>query len=218
MTEPWSGAACPADVLEAIPWYPDGLTAAQRGALEAHAAECADCRRELAFVQGARGEEPLVMPQAERVWARVLERIAAEDERRPVSQAAPPLRAGGALRGWGRPLRLAASLVLAVGLGSLATLAGLRLAGGEEPVYRTATALPEVSAAGPALDVVFRKDASAGEIETKLRAIGGSVVAGPSALGVYRIALRPGADAASAAAALRAEAGGVASLAEPVHP
>jgi len=219
MTEVWNRAACPADVLEAIPWYPDGLSATQRGALEAHAAGCADCRRELAFLQGVPEETPAETPEAERVWARVLERIAAEDERHPATLAAPATRARRFETDAARRLALAASLALALGLGALATLAGLRLAGGAEPVYRTATApLPEVSAAGPTLDVVFRKDAGAGQIETRLREIGGSVVAGPSALGVYRIALRPGADAAGAAAALRAETGGVASLAEPVYP
>lgn len=212
----WSEAACPADVLEAIPWYPEGLTAAQRGALEAHAAGCADCRRELSFVRGAPAEAPALTADAERVWKHVLERIAAEDAQGAGSVV--PLAPARRLRGALRPLALAASLALAVGLGALGTLGVLRLAGGAEPVYRTATAGPEVSAAGPALDVVFRKDASAGEIEAKLRAIGGRVVAGPSALGVYRIALAAGADAAGAAAALRAESGGVATLAEPAHP
>lgn len=222
MTGVWSEATCPADVLEAIPWYPDGLTPAQRGAVEAHAAVCADCRRELALVQGEPIERPLAAPEAERVWVRVLERIAREDDldvpSRPPARA-PQRRAGGWLRVATRPLPLAASLALALGIGALGTLVGSTLAGQQEPVYRTATApLPEVSSAGPALDVVFRKSASAAEIEKSLHAIEGSLVAGPSALGVYRVALRPGADAAGAAAALRAEAGGVASLAEPVHP
>lgn len=212
----WSEAACPADVLEAIPWYPDGLSAAQRGALEAHAADCAECRRELAFVRGAPAEAPVIDAEAERVWKRVLERIAAEDAQS--SGSVVPLAPARPTRSALRPLALAASLALAVGLGALGAVGALRLAGGEEPVYRTATAAPEVSAAGPTLDVVFRKDATAREIDAKLREIGGGVVAGPSALGVYRIALAAGADAASAAAALRAESGGVATLAEPAHP
>jgi hypothetical protein len=219
----WNDAGCPAEVLEAIPWYPDGLTSIQRGAIEAHAAVCAECRRELAAVQGEPAGELAAAPEAERVWERVLERIAADDDGDQLPAAGPgraPRRTAGWQRAAARPLSLAASLALALGLGALGTAIGLGLAGGgDEPVYRTATApLPEVSAAGPTLDVVFRKDASAGEIERTLRGIGGSVVAGPSSLGVYRVALRPGVDAAGAAAALRAEAGGVASLAEPVHP
>jgi hypothetical protein len=217
----WNGASCPADVLEAIPWYPDGLTSAQRGGVEAHAAVCSDCRRELALVQGEPMERPLAAPEAERVWTRVLERIAHEDDAEvapwPAARA-PQRRSRGWLRAAARPLPLAASLALALGVGALGALVGSTLAGRDEPVYLPATAPPAVSAAGPALDVVFRKSASAAEIEKSLHAIEGSLAAGPSALGVYRVALRPGADAAGAAAALRAEAGGVAILAEPVHP
>ena len=36
---------CPPDILELIPWYPeDGLSDAERGAVEAHAACCPECR------------------------------------------------------------------------------------------------------------------------------------------------------------------------------
>jgi hypothetical protein len=95
---------------------------------------------------------------------------------------------------------------------------GSRL-GAPQPVYETASApRAEGAAGGPELDVVFRSDVRAEEIQAALRGIEGSVVAGPSSLGVYRVALRAGADAASAAVALRAEADGVASLAEPVRP
>ena len=223
MTGDWNDPACPEEVLEAIPWYPDGLTPSQRGAVEAHAAGCTACRREIAFVQGEPADE-ITAPEAERVWARVLERIAAEGDEAVATRAAvaplrAPRRASGWLRAAARPLPLAASMALALAFGSLGALLSLRLSGvGDEPVYQTASApLPEVSAAGPALDVVFRKSASAGEIEQTLHGIGGSVVAGPSPLGVYRVALPPGVDAAGAAATLRAEAGGVAALAEPVH-
>ena len=45
--------ACPPDVLEWIPWYPDqGLNDRQRGTVEAHAAGCADCREEISLVLG----------------------------------------------------------------------------------------------------------------------------------------------------------------------
>jgi hypothetical protein len=220
MTDERSEATCPADVLEAIPWYPDGLADAQRGALEAHAAGCAECRLELAFVQGEEAEVPGPVPDAERVWARVLERVAAEGGAalRPAARQAParrsaPRRSFGAAR-----LRLAASIALALTAGALGVAVGSRL-GAPQPVYETASApRAEGAAGGPELDVVFRSDVRAEEIQAALRGIDGSVVAGPSSLGVYRVALRAGADAASAAAALRAEADGVASLAEPALP
>lgn len=223
MTDERSEAACPADVLEAIPWYPDGLGEVQRGALEAHAAACAGCRRELAFVQGQPAEEPEAAPDAERVWARVLERVAAEGGEARLRPAPLPAARRAASRRWlgaaAGPLPLAASIALALAVGALGLAAGSLLRAPELPVYQTASApRSEGAVAGPGLDVVFRKDASAGEIEAALRGIDGAVVGGPSPLGVFRVALRPGADAAVAAAALRAEADGVASFAEPVHP
>jgi hypothetical protein len=221
MTREALDSICPAEVLEAIPWYPDGLGEAQRGLVEAHVAACQDCRRELWIIQGEPVHDLPAAPDAERVWASVLERVAAEGGAAPLpAQAAGPLRASprGWVRGASRPLSLAASIALAVAFGALGTAVGSRFGGEEPPRYETASAPPAVSAAGPALDVVFRKSASAEEIERALHEVGGSVVAGPSGLGVYRIALRPGADARGAAGSLRGGEGGVASLAEPVLP
>jgi hypothetical protein len=225
MTREALDSICPADVLEAIPWYPDGLGDAQRGAVEAHVAACEDCRRELWMIQGEPVDDLPEAPDAERVWASVLERMAAEGGATPLraplrAPGEAPLRAGS--RSWvraaSRPFPLAASIALAVAFGALGTVAGSQLGSDAPPTYRTATEPPAVSAAGPALDVVFRKSASAEDIERALREVGGSVVAGPSGLGVYRVALRPGADARGAAGSLRGDEGGVASLAEPVLP
>jgi hypothetical protein len=218
MTREVIDSICPAEVLEAIPWYPDGLGDAQRGLVEAHAAACDECRRELQMIQGEPVDELPEAQGADRVWAAVLERVAAEGADAPVRVSAAPRRP--ATRSWvraaSRPFPIAASIALAVAFGALGTVAGSRLG---DDVYTPATAQrAEDSAAGPALDVVFRKSASAEEIESALRGVGGSVVAGPSGLGVYRIALRPGADARGAASTLRGDEGGVASLAEPALP
>src|ERR1700741_854434 len=80
MTEPNS---CPEAILASIPWYPDGLTPEECGAVEAHAADCPACRAELSFVRG--DEEPEIeLPDVERVYTRVLARIsAASDEDLP---------------------------------------------------------------------------------------------------------------------------------------
>jgi hypothetical protein len=218
MTREELDSICPAEVLEAIPWYPDGLSDAKRGLVEAHAASCDDCRRELLMVQGEPIDELPEAPGADRVWAAVIERVAAEGAEAPVRAlpAAPPQRARRSwVRAASRPFPLAASVALAVAFGALGTVAGSQLGGDDSAIYRSATAgRTEDSEAVPALDVVFRKSASAAEIESALRGVGGNVVAGPSSLGVYRIALRPGADAHGAASALRGDEGGVASLAE----
>jgi hypothetical protein len=206
---------CPPEVLEAIPFYPEGLAEAQRGSLEAHAAACDDCRRELALVQGVPAEEPVEVPDAERVWARVLQLVSAEGAEaklHPERRSAPPAARGRWRRIAARPLPLAASIALALAFGTLGTAAGSLLLRGRAPVYETASA---PRAAGPSLDVVFRKDARAEEIQQALRAVDGSLVDGPSPLGIYHVALPAGADVASAAAALRSEAGHVAVIAEP---
>jgi hypothetical protein len=217
MTFERGDAACPAEVLEAIPWYPDGLGDAQRGALEAHAATCAECRREIGLVRGEGGAEPaLELPDADRVWRRVLELVAADAGTAAAEAPARPAPRT-AQRRWLRAspggLRLAAGLALALGAGALGAAVGARLFG-EAPVYRTAAApAAGAAAAGPALDVVFRGSATADEIQAALGRVGGAIVAGPSPLGVFRVALAPGSDAAAVAAALRDEAGGVATFA-----
>src|SRR5258706_10649701 len=89
---------CPEAILASIPWYPDGLSAAECGAVEAHAADCRACREELAFVRG--DEEPAIdLPDAERVYARVLERISAQtDEEAAERRSATVRRVGEAAR------------------------------------------------------------------------------------------------------------------------
>jgi hypothetical protein len=213
---PTREAACPEDVLMALAWYPDGLDAELRGIVEAHAADCAACREELAFVRGE-GISPAPREESDRVYARVIERIEAyEAKQRPAARvaAAPaPRRAD-----WGGA-RAAAALLLAAGVGALVALVASRGLAPEQSVYRAAGETPEVSAAAPAaapqaLDVVFRPDATAERIHAALRAIGGEIVSGPTQLGVYRVHLAPTADANAAAQVLRGEGQGVATFAE----
>jgi hypothetical protein len=208
-------SGCPEDVLLAIAWYPDGLDPVQRGAVEAHAADCAACREELAFVRGE-GVAQAPREESERVYARVIERIEAyEAKQRP--GAATPVRSDRRTS-W-RTARAAAALLAAAFVGALAALGGSRLVAPEASVYRAAGEAPEVSAAAPAqaplaLDVVFRPDATAERIHAALRAIGGEIVSGPTQLGVYRVRLAPSADASAAAKVLRGEGEGVATFAE----
>jgi hypothetical protein len=215
--------ACPDDVLAAIAWYPEGLDEDERGAVEAHAADCVACRDELAFVHGTAMPVP-PQPEAQRVYARVLERIEGyERERssaeRPAAVAVPargaaPLRARSPMRA---PLRAAAALFAAALVGGFTAWTALRSAEPAEPVYETASEAGGVSAAAPAatlaLDVVFRPDATAERIHAALRAIGGEIVAGPTQIGVYRVRLAPTADAGAAIKVLQGDGQGVATFA-----
>ncbi|MFO0688454.1 MAG: zf-HC2 domain-containing protein [Myxococcota bacterium] len=74
-------ARCPEDVLAWIPWYADGgLTAREKGAVEAHAAQCGDCRAELDVVAGAPWAfEGVELPDADRLFAEITARIEAEE-------------------------------------------------------------------------------------------------------------------------------------------
>lgn len=68
---------CSENVLGWIPWYADGgLSAQQKGQVEAHAAECADCRAELDIVTGAPFEVDLELPDPDRLFKQITGRIA----------------------------------------------------------------------------------------------------------------------------------------------
>lgn len=213
-----SESACPEHVLACIAWYPDGLSPEERGAVEAHAADCRACREELAFLRG--DEEPEVeIPDPARVYERVLERIEAHEEGVEASEA-PGREAGRARparrapRRGVRPAALVAGLAAALLAGGLGGAGAVLLTRGGS-VYRTAVAPPAVSAGGAELDVVFRADATAEQMRRSLRAVGAEVISGPSPLGVYRVRLAPGADPAAVSQALEGEGEGVATFAQP---
>lgn len=71
---------CPAAVLGWIPWYAEGgLTARERGAVEAHAAECGECRSELDIVAGMPWAfEGIDLPDATRMFDEITARIEAD--------------------------------------------------------------------------------------------------------------------------------------------
>ncbi len=220
-------ATCPPDVLALIPWYPDGtLSASERGTVEAHAAGCTACREEIhALLGGFEAPTNVDVPPATEILSRVLDRIDQSEaaggtggglwRRRPGVQSIRPGTAARRSSQLGQRMALAATLVLAAGIGALATLAMPRVFG--QDVYRTAAA-PETAtaaASGPLLEIIPRDDVSAAQLRAALRKIEGEMVGGPEGtLGRYRVRLPAGADAAAAAALLRAEDGGIASYAE----
>lgn len=210
---------CPAEVLDWIAWYPEGdLPEGIRGAVESHAAECSECRQEIAAVEGAAIVTPASLPDAGVAFGRVMDRIRA-DEAAP--HTAPQQRAPRrAARTWttSRRMALAAGIALAL-IGAAAGVLGARiLAPTSEPVYRTVTAPDAVAPVDVVqLDVVFRPEVTFGRIQEALGHEGATVVGGPTRGGVMRLNLPAGSDAAAAAARLRDEAG-IALFAEPVRP
>ena len=75
-------ARCPEDVLGWIPWYSDvGLSAREKGAVEAHAAECGDCRSERDIVAGAPwAVEGIELPDSDRLFGEITARIDTETQ------------------------------------------------------------------------------------------------------------------------------------------
>lgn len=70
-------ARCPENVLGWIPWYADGgLSSREKGAVEAHAAECGECRSELDLVAGESWAlEGIELPDADRLFDEITARI-----------------------------------------------------------------------------------------------------------------------------------------------
>ena len=219
---------CPPEILDWLPWYADdGLSESQRGAVEAHAAQCEACRAELAMLAG--DVEPEVdAPDAEHVFAKVLARIEAAGDSHSVP-AAGHLVPAAARRAPPRPSsrpfrsRVASRLTVAAALalvGAIGWLSHAWVSRGVDDKYHTVTGPDSMTSTATAgeLDLVFRPGVSIERINTDLRAIGAVVISGPSEAGRYRVALPAGSNPAAAAAMLRAEATGVATFAEPVHP
>jgi anti-sigma factor RsiW len=193
---------------ELLPWLANGtLAPADAEPLRRHLAHCAACRAELAqctrLAAGLQARDPGWHPSpAHR--ARVLAAIDGAEGR--AAAPAPRDRPGAFERwlGWltrtPRPLRLAlalqAALIAVLGLALVWPLA--------EPRYETLSqgegALP---AHGVALRVVFDDAITERERRQLLLAIGGQIVAGPSALGVYTVRL-DASDATKALALLHA--------------
>jgi len=102
MTKEARSIRCPESVLGWIPWYgeiaEDGdplLDARQRGAVEAHASECTDCRAELDLISGAPYEIDVDLPDPDRMFEAITARIdAGEAEGLETAPIAPDMRIG----------------------------------------------------------------------------------------------------------------------------
>jgi anti-sigma factor RsiW len=186
------------ETQELLPWYVNGsLDAVERAKVEAHIADCPECRAEVALerrLQGAVAELPV---EAEQGWAAMRARMAVAEVR-----PAPPLSARASVRrALGRPATLrwvvaaqavAAVLVVGVSFGTRQALV---------PQYRTLSAAP-VSAAGNVI-VMFRPSTSEQRIRGALLASGAHLVDGPTDADAYVLHV-PGERRDAALAALRA--------------
>jgi hypothetical protein len=222
MNRPTTVEGCAAGAASLLPWFVnETLSAEDRGRVEAHLADCALCRAELAAERRIRTllRQPEAVQAVPQLGLRKL--LARIDEERPLaarqdavadvtpvhathmahSAPAPGLtRACRARRPWRTALTpwLAAAVVVeAIGLGML----GAHQRNGlESASYSTMTAIAPAVTDGPGFRVVFTPGMTLIELRDVLRAQRLVVVAGPSEAGVFTLRLAGGATDAGASA------------------
>lgn len=163
-----------------IPEYLNGsLDAARRRELEAALQRSPALQAELEFWRGvAQRERALSAPEATEAELEFGLRRLLRDVR-----AEPPPRVARDRTPWWRSLAIAASLI--VMLQSVLLLRGPQA---PDPGYRMLSGIE----AGATLQVTFAEDATAGQIRALLERLQLEVVGGPTALGVWRLALPQG--------------------------
>jgi anti-sigma-K factor RskA len=187
-------------VAALLPWYVNGtLEQDEHHLVERHLAVCLSCRTDVERerrVAGAMRDTETETLAAGNAFAALAERL-----HRPQAPGRRPHRLPYRRRTRWR-LALAAAM-----LGAAAVLLPRLAAPPPQDSFRT-LARPSKAAVTEAgqLRVVFAGDLDERARRALLRQLGGYIVTGPSAAGVYTVAPRPAADVASMLAALRATA------------
>jgi anti-sigma factor RsiW len=217
-------STCHPEVWALLPWAVNGtLESNERRVIEERLATCPSCRAELARCHVVAAA---VLAAPARTWSpspadvsRILARASAADD------SEPPLTAW-----WGRRRdeirRVLAALTptppilrwaFAVQGALVVLLVSLVVwqATPPAPVYRTLAKSGEhAGEAHLQIDVAFAEDMTERELRTLLTSVGGTLVGGPSALGIYTIRIEP--SSATPAVALETlRAHGKVRLAEP---
>lgn len=195
-----------------LPWFVnDTLEESEASAVEAHLAECAECRRDLIQEKALAMEASLASMDVDQAWAAMRDRVvsSAQHPAGPAPTAnVVPLRRRSILKrpvplGWAMAAQ-AAALLLVVG--------GMRLTQPPlEPVYHALGAAP-APAAGNVI-VIFRPEATEQALRAALAGSHTSMVGGPTDSDAYILHVDP-AQRAGALATLRAN--GQVVLAEPI--
>jgi hypothetical protein len=177
-----------------LPWLANGrLSQAERDQIEPHVRTCAACREELACQRLLCN----VITEPDRVtyapgpsFRKLMDRIdgaapPARKTREPDAAPAIPMRRriNSNMSLWRPPgLAWAATFVLAIGLGGVATT----VYRSSQPLYRTHT--DSVQARVNVLHISFDRSVTIGEAEEVLRRSGARVVEGPDSTGIIGIA------------------------------
>jgi anti-sigma factor RsiW len=167
-----------------LPWYVNGTLEADDAAMvEAHLAECAECRADLAAEQVLAREVAALPIDVEHAWAALSERIDTAGPPRRLAEPVPFLRRRVAM-GWalGGPLAAAAAVAFAV----------MVVPDAPSPAGETYRALGSAPTAQPGNALVmFRPDARDVDLRAALTKAGARVVDGPTASGAYIVRIAP---------------------------
>lgn len=191
-----------------LPWYVnDTLDPDEKAMVDAHLADCAECRAELAAEQALAADVAALPIDVEHAWSMLSDRIDAAGPPRRLAEPVPFLRRKVAM-GWalGGPLAAAAAVAFAVAI----------VPDAPSPAGQTYRALGSASAVQPGNALVmFRPDARDGDLRAALATAGARIVDGPTVSGAYVVRIAPE-RRAQALAGLRAAP--QVALAEPIDP
>ena len=163
---------------ELIPWYVTGqLDDADRTLVENHLSSCVRCRRQLAAERQLIDEFQTLTPEVDTSWARLRAQI--EPHSTPRSGFA-----SAAAEFWAFLSRPAVATLAAAQL-AFVILAGAILLSLSQPSYH-ALGGAEVSP-GANIIIIFRPDATEGDIRIALRASGAQLVGGPTPADAYLV-------------------------------
>lgn len=190
---------CSQSWSEKLPWYVNRtLSSEESSRVEGHLEACPDCRREVAELrllqEAVRHRADEAPEPSEAVFQRVMERI--ED------YEASRFRPGRLYRAltswlpspellWQPALRPAVAVVGLLLIVQAVAIAGLLTYGSPSREIRTLAGPPAARAPGPVAKIAFQAEATEEAIRSLLTEADASIVAGPSALGIYTVALPP---------------------------
>lgn len=189
----------PPEIEELLPWYASGaLDPAEMAAVEQYLAQYPARRAEL---EQCRGLAELIKAHDATAWQPApdaFDRLMTEVNRLEAGPMSTPTQTGSPL--WKRVLEwlqsTPAPVRWALALESLAVTAlalAVLLPAPANPGYETLSNGEELAVTtGRQMRVVFDDAMSVGELRTLLRSIAGRIVAGPTPLGVYTVAVAGG--------------------------
>jgi anti-sigma factor RsiW len=164
------------DAEELLPWYATGqLEETDRVRVEDHLSSCSACRDQLTFERRMVQEFRASDPEMDAGWMRLRSRIEAQ-------RNAPRRTQRMSENVWKHFRQPAVAALAAAQIGFL-VLAGGILFSLSSPTYHALGSAPPPPAAN--VIVIFRAEATEGDIRDALRASGASIIGGPTAADAY---------------------------------